>query len=84
MEECEISALERGIAPERVEQLVRRIAASQPAVNRGTVSVGEVLDDLLGGRPLTAKERSAVEPRLTQAIVRSAGQSPALGFADGG
>ena len=84
MEESEISALERGITPERVEQLVRRIEARQPAVNRGTVSVGEVLDDLLSGRALTAKERSAVEPRLTKAIVRSAGQSPALGFADGG
>ena len=84
MKDSEMKSLECGITPESMERLVRQIEAKQRAVNRGTVTLGEVLDSLLGGTALTPRERSTLESRLRKAIVRAVEQSPALGFAGGG
>jgi len=84
MEESEMESLTCSITPEKVERLVREIEANQPKVNRGSVAIGKIVDRLLAGKSLTVEERSALEPRLIQAIMHAIEQSPILGFADGG
>ena len=84
MDEHELDVLVATVTPEYVHQLAQKLESQQPAVNRGTVPLYEVLDALTVDLPLrSAAERSPVEMRLRKVVIAAAGQIEGLTFVEG-
>ena len=84
MKKHELDALVASATPERVHQLALKLESQQPAVNRGTVPLYEVLDALTADLPLrSAAERSPIEMRLRKVVIAAVGQIKGLTFVEG-
>jgi hypothetical protein len=83
MNEQELEALVASITPERVKQWVLELDPRQPAANRGTVPLFEILEMLTADLPLAdAAEKSPVEMRLRRAIINAVGQIEGMVFVE--
>jgi hypothetical protein len=79
-----VEALVASITPQRVEELAWLVESRQPAVNRGTAPLHELLEELTLDLPLSAAaQRSSVEMRLRQAIVQAVAQIEGMTFIEG-
>ncbi|NLS76925.1 MAG: hypothetical protein GXY76_06660 [Chloroflexi bacterium] len=72
------------VTPERVARLVYALEPQQHPANRGSVSIGQLIDALLAQEGYAAEERAPFEVALTQAIVQAAKDIPGFEFVDGG
>ena len=72
------------VTPERVAQLVCALEPQQHPANRGSVSIGQLIDAILAQEGYGAEERAPFEVALKQAIVRAVEGLPEFEFVDGG
>ena len=83
MNEQELESLVASVTPERVKQWVLELEPQQPAANRGTVPLFEILEILTAGLPLAdAAEKSPVEMRLRRAVIDAVSQVEGLTFVE--
>ena len=83
MNRVERDELVATVTPERIQQWVQELEPLQPASNRGTVPLFEILERLTEGLPLTeAMERSPVEVRLRRAVIAAVAQIPGMTFVE--
>jgi hypothetical protein len=84
MDAVELEALVSSVTPAQVRELSLRIEARQPAVNRGTAPLWEILSELMIDLPLaSAAERSPVEMCLRQAVIQVVSQVDGMTFVEG-
>lgn len=83
MTEEELQALVATVTPERVQRWVRELEPQQPATNRGTVPLYEILEILTAGMPFAdAADKSPVELRLRKAVIEAVSQVQGLTFVE--
>jgi len=82
--EQELSALVAQVTPQRVRELVLQIESRQPASNRGTAPVYELLDAFSSGLPISAAaEQSPIDMALRRAIMSAVSQIEGMTFVEG-
>jgi hypothetical protein len=82
--EQELSALVAHVTPQRVRELVLQIESRQPASNRGTAPVYELLDAFSSGLAISAAaEQSPVDMALRRAIIAAVSQIEGMTFVEG-
>ena len=79
-----VQNLVASVTPERIAQLVRELEPQQHKINRGTVAVEQLIDELLKEAGYDLSSRAQYERPLKQAILRAVEQIPDMSFIDGG
>lgn len=83
-EEGAVQAVVAKVTPERVARLVRRLEPLQDEANRGTVALGQLIDELLKEEGRDPSSRAPYEGPLREAILKALEQIPDMEFVEGG